>query len=194
MKTSFYSEEELKEIGIRDFGKNVRISRMARIYSPEKMIIGDNVRIDDFCIFTGEVQIGSFVHLAPFSGYFGGDVGIYIEDFVGISSRVSCYALSDDYSGEFMTNPMIPEKYKNTFSKKIHIKRHVLIGASSVILPGVTIGEGVSCGSFTLINKELIEWGIYAGVPAKRIKDRSKNLLELEKRFIEEYSKGVSNH
>lgn len=48
--TSFYSEEELRSIGLKSYGKNVLISRFARIYGAESISIGNNVRIDDFCI------------------------------------------------------------------------------------------------------------------------------------------------
>ena len=49
---SFYSKEELKEIGFKKYGENVLISRKTSIYNPEKIIIGNNVRIDDFCILS----------------------------------------------------------------------------------------------------------------------------------------------
>jgi galactoside O-acetyltransferase len=57
----------------------------------------------------------------------------------------------------------------------------VLIGSGSVVLPGVTIGEGSAVGALSLVSMSLDEWGVYFGSPAKRIKARSKNLLEMEK-------------
>ena len=36
----------------------------------------------------------------------------------------------------------------------------------------------------TLVNKDLRSWGVYAGIPAKRLKSRSKNLLKLEREFF----------
>jgi galactoside O-acetyltransferase len=49
-----------------------------------------------------------------------------------------------------------------------------------VILPGVTIGEGASVGALTLVNRSLDPFTIYAGIPARRLRDRSKAFLELE--------------
>lgn len=46
--TSFYSEDELKSIGLKTYGENVLISRFARIYGAKNISIGNNVRIDDF--------------------------------------------------------------------------------------------------------------------------------------------------
>lgn len=56
-QTSFLSQKELEEIGFCSYGTNVKISRYARIYSPEKIKIGDNVRIDDFCILSGKITV-----------------------------------------------------------------------------------------------------------------------------------------
>ena len=50
---SFYSRSELEHIGFATIGKNVLLSRKASIYSPAMISIGDNVRIDDFCILFG---------------------------------------------------------------------------------------------------------------------------------------------
>ena len=86
----FYTETELKELGFKQFGKNIKISRKASIYNPEKMIIGDNVRIDDFCILSGEITLSSHIHIAAFFALWGAK-GICIEDFANLSSHVSVF-------------------------------------------------------------------------------------------------------
>lgn len=96
------------------------------------------------------------------------------------------YAKSDDYSGMTLTNPTIPDKYKQVFEAKVVLQRHVLLGTGCVVLPGVIIEEGTSVGSLSLINKSLPAWKICAGIPAKPIKDRKKDLLILEQEFIKE--------
>ena len=172
---------------MKRYGENVRISRNALLYHPGALEIGDNVRIDDFTTISGKVALGSYIHIAQFCGLYGGSEGIYMEDFSGLSSRVAIYATSNDYSGKSMTNPMVPEKYKPTDKEAaVYLKKHVIVGCTSVILPGVTIGEGSSVGAMTLCNKSLEPWGIYAGVPAKRLRERQKDLLELEQQFREE--------
>lgn len=185
--SSFYSESELKEIGFKKIGKNVLISKKASIYGANKISIGDNSRIDDFCIISGRVEIGKFVHIAAYTALYGGNIGIEIEDFCGISSRSALYAVSDDYSGKALTNPTIPEKYKSIIEKKIILKKHSLVGTNCTILPGVTLYEGVSVGANSLINKDCDEWKIYIGVPAKIFKERSKELLKLEEKFKNEF-------
>lgn len=184
METSFYSEEELREIGFASVGNNVSVSRKASIYTPEKMNIGNNVRIDDFAVLSGKITIGDHVHIAVYVALFGGSNGIVLEDFTGISSNCVVYSETDDYSGEYMTNPTIPEPYRNVRGGQVTLKKHVLIGTGSSILPGVTIGEGTAIGSMSLVNKSLDPWGIYVGSPCKKIKDRSRRLLEVEDAMI----------
>ncbi|MCM1083262.1 MAG: acyltransferase [Clostridium sp.] len=186
MKTSFYSEEELQEIGLCTYGKNVLISRNAMIYGADKISIGDNVRIDDFCILSGNISLGSHIHIAAYCGLFGGEAGIIMEDFTTLSSRCAVYGVSDDYSGGSLTNPMLPDKFRNVTEGTVTIKKHSIIGTGSTILPDVTVGEGCSVGSMSLVNKSIEAWGIYAGIPCKRMKERKKDLLALEKEFLKE--------
>lgn len=189
---SFYSAEELKGLGIKKIGKNVYISRNAMIYQPDLLEIGNNVRIDDFCTISGKVIINDYIHIAQFCGLYGGEEGIVMEDFSGLSSKVTIYATSNDYSGESLTNPMVPSKYKkNDTNQKVVVGKHVIIGCNSVVLPGVIIGEGCSIGAMSLCNKSIDEFGIYAGIPAKRIKERKKDLLILEEQLRGEENNNV---
>lgn len=183
---SFYTPYELEELGLASLGKNVLLSRKVSIYGAAQISIGNNVRIDDFCILSGKLSIGNYVHIAAYTALYGGDKGIIIQDFAGLSSKTTVYSATDDYSGETMTNPMIPDKYKNIQSEEVRIERHVLIGSGCVVLPGVVLKEGSAFGSMTLINRSSEPWSINVGIPFKKVKDRSKNLLNLEMDFKEE--------
>ena len=185
---SFFSENELLKLGLKKYGKNVKISRNAQFYGKENISIGDNVRIDDFCILSGNIIIGSNIHIAAGTFLYGGDAGIEMKDFSCLSSRCVVYALTDDYSGEYMANSVIPEKYKNVTGGKVEIGRHALIGTGCTILPNVKIGEGASVGAMSLIRNDIEEFTINVGIPCKKIKNRSKKLLELEKEYIKEYN------
>lgn len=183
---SFYSEEELMALGFKSIGQNVKLSRKASVYSPEKISLGHDVRIDDFCVLSGTIRIGNYVHIGVANLLFGGSAGITMEDFTTISSRGAIYALSDDYSGSAMTNPMIPDEYRKVEEREVLIKKHSIIGTGCTILPGVVIGEGCSIGAMSLINKSLDGWKIYVGIPCHYVKDRSNVLLEMEVRFMKE--------
>ena len=71
--------------------------------------------------------------------------------------------------------------------KPLFIGKHSIVGAGSMIMPGVTLAEGTSVGAMSLIRKSTEAWSIYVGNPAKKIKDRSKDLLILEKQFLAGY-------
>lgn len=181
---SFLTQAELDAIGFKTIGDNVLISRNASIYGASNISIGSNVRIDDFCILSGNIVLGNYIHIAAACLLFGGASGIIMNDYSGLSSRSAVYADSDDYSGEAMTNPMIPDKYRNVQGGKIVFGKHALVGSGCTILPGVTIGEGASVGSMALVTKSLEPWTVNVGIPCKRIKDRSKKILDLEKQFM----------
>lgn len=173
---SFYSDSELKEIGFKAFGQNVLISRKASFYSPETISLGSHVRIDDFCILSGHIEVGDFVHVSAYSAIYAREL-VKIMDYSGISPRVTIFSATDDFGGDFLIGPMAPEGTSRLISGPVLLERFVQIGASSVILPNVTINEGSVVGAMSLINKDLEPWGIYAGIPAKYIKERKKGLL-----------------
>ena len=178
---SFYSHEELEHMGFKSLGKkNVFISRKASIYGVENISIGNNVRIDDFCILSGNITLGNYIHISAYSALYGGKFGIVMKDYTAVSSRGVIYAISDDYSGDFLTNSMTPEIYRNVDGGEVILEKHVIIGTGCTIMPNVTIGEGTAVGSMSLVNKSLDEWGIYVGIPCKKLKERSKKLLKYE--------------
>ena len=178
-------------MGFAFVGRNVVISDRASFYNCSRIRLGDNVRIDDFCVLsagTGGIVVGSNVHLAVYSSFIGAGK-ITLSDFSNISSRVSIYSSSDDYSGEKMTNPMVPAAYTGVQSADVFLGKHVIVGCGSVILPGVTLEEGVAIGALSLVNRDCRTFGIYAGTPAQYIKERKRDLLKLESAFIAENEK-----
>ncbi len=175
---SFYSEKELSEIGFKKFGKDVFISRKASIYSPEKITIGNNVRIDDFCILSGNITLGNNIHISAFTGIYA-KLGVVLKDYSGLSPRVTIFSAIDDFSGDFLIGPLVDAKYTNVQGGPVIISRFVQIGAGSIIFPNLTVHEGSVVGAMSLVKNTLDEWGIYAGIPVIRIKTRSKKLLEL---------------
>lgn len=179
---SFYTQEELYQLGLKKVGKEVKISKKASIYSPQNIEIGDYVRIDDFTIISGTIKIGNYVHIAAYTALYGGGK-IIIDDYCGCSPRCTLLSASDDFSGEYMISPMVPEELTHVIKGEINLNRFVQIGANSVVFPGVTIKEGTAVGAMSLVNQSLEGWGIYAGIPCKRIKERQQNLKELEKKI-----------
>ncbi len=182
---AFYTKEELLELGFAKVGENTLVSRKASFYGTKNITLGDNVRIDDFCVIStqiGKINIHNYVHLAVYVSI-QGNGQINIHDFVGLGARVTILSSSDDFSGQFMANSCVPEKFKGVKDEDVTLGRHAIVGAGSVILPGVNIGDGAAIGALSLVNKKCESFFIYHGNPAKKIMPRSKNLLEIEKDF-----------
>lgn len=182
--TSFYTESELTDIGFKSCGRNVLLSRKASIYGAENIEIGSNVRIDDFSLLSGCVKIGDWVHIAAYSALYAGKFSIILNDFVTISSRNVIYAESDDYSGASLSNPLINNEFRQTYGANVVLEKHTLLGTGCTVLPGVRLREGVSVGAMSLVNRDLEEWSVYVGIPARKLKNRNRNILELEKKFL----------
>jgi galactoside O-acetyltransferase len=183
---SYYTPEELATIGFASIGTDVLISKKASIYSAQRITIGNNVRIDDFVILSGQILIGNYVHIAPYSGIFAGEVGVEFNDFSGVSGNVMVYAVTDDYSGKFLVGPTVPDEFRKVTGKKIILNKHCHIGTGSVLLPGAILKEGASLGTMSMVyNRKLPEWSFCSGIPAKKVSDRDKEeSLKLEKKLL----------
>lgn len=185
---SYLDEEQLRALGIGSVGANVRISSSSLIIGIENIHIGNNVRIDAFSTMLatggGSIVIGSNVHIGGYC-YLSGKGGIEIQSFAGLSQGVRIYSATDDYSGKYLTNPTVPPSLTNVVAAKVCLCKHVIIGSSSVVLPGITAGEGAAVGALSLVTKNLEQWSIYFGSPVKKIKSRSTNALFLERQYLD---------
>jgi dTDP-4-amino-4,6-dideoxy-D-glucose acyltransferase len=184
------TDEQVTEMGFAYIGNNVRLSDKASYYNCKNIRLGNNVRIDDFCVLSagaGGIVIGSYVHIAVYSSIIGGGK-VTLNDFSNISSRVSIYSSSDDYSGAMLTNPTVPSEFTNVQHADVNIGRHVIIGAGSVVLPGVVLEEGAAIGALSLVKEDCQSFSIYAGIPVKRIRDRKRDLLDMETKLINSMS------
>lgn len=177
--TSFLTYDELSAFGFKSIGQDCKISRYARFYGVQNISIGDNVRIDDFCIISGNVSIGSNIHISAYVALYGSK-GIIIEDYAGISSRSTIYSAMDDFSGDYLVGPVHPKEYTNVTGGIVSIKKYSQIGASCLVFPNLTIGEGSVIGAMSMVRHSVDKWGIYAGVPVIKIKDRSDKLKQME--------------
>lgn len=186
--SSFYTTEELNALGFKSVGHNVLISRKASFYGVSRISIGNHVRIDDFCVLSagkGGIEIGNYVHIAVFTSL-QGEGKISLHDFVGISSKVAIYSSNDDYSGEYMSNPMVPSQYTNVTHGDVMLHKHAIVGSGAVILPNVTIHTGAVIGALSLVLQNCDEFYMYKGNPAVKFIRRSKKLLQLEQQLLSE--------
>lgn len=183
---AFYTRAQLESMGFKSLGKNLQISDRASIYNHDQIDIGDYTRIDDFCVISGKVSFGRNVHIAIFCNVAGGERGIVFEDFAGFAYGCHAFTQSDDYSGKTLTNPTVPDRFKTETKAPVRIGRHSIVGTNSIIMPGVVLAEGTSVGAMSMVTKDTEEWSVYFGVPAKKIKNRTRELLNLEREYLKE--------
>ena len=183
----YYQTCDLLALGFCGVGENVKIAKNTTLIGLKNIFLGSNGRIDGFTSIIasskGQCIIGSNVHIGS-NCFMSCAENIILSDFAGLSHGVKIYTKSDDYSGKFLTNPTVPEEYKSKEIGSVILGKHVIIGSNSVILPGVSIGEGAAVGALSLVTKNLEEWGVFFGAPAKHLKTRSKDLLKLEKNYL----------
>lgn len=190
---NYLTFEELERMDFKFIGSNVKLSRHASFYNCAAISISDNTRIDDFCVLSagiGGIEIGRNVHIAVYSSIIGAG-SVCISDFANISSRVSIYSSNDDYTGATMTNPTVPGRYKDVRDGAVTIGKHVIVGAGSIILPDVSLEVGVAVGALSLVKSDCAEFSVYAGIPARLVSERKRDLLEAERLFLAE--EGIDN-
>ena len=169
----------------------VKTYEYTKIIGIDNIKFGHDIIIDDFTFIyaTTPMSFGNFVHIAAFSSIIGG-ADLFIEDFVAISHGVRILTGTDDFKDWGFGNSTIPLKFRNVTRKPIRIGRFCIIGANSVVLPGVTIGEGAMVGANSVVTKDLAPWGVHIG--NKRISERNKiAVLENYERFLEEHDEAI---
>lgn len=175
----YWNSEELRNFGFKLVGVNVLIAKNITIIGESNISLGNNIRIDGNTVInasSGYLMLGDYIHIGG-SCYLACSGGIEIKNYSNISQGVKIYSASDDYSGDFMTNPIVPIEFTNINHGLVTLSEHVIIGSGSVLLPNILLSEGTAVGALSMVNKSIGPWGIYAGVPAKLVKVRSRGLL-----------------
>ncbi len=179
----------------REIGEKVTIYDPVTIIRPDLVTLKSNIIISEFAyLAAGQgAYFGSHIHLATQTTISGG--GLFVaEDFVGICSGVRIITGTEDVSGGGLTIPTIPLEFRSFYRSYVVLGKHSFIGTNVVIHPGVTIGEGAVVASGSVVTKDLAPWGLYMGVPARRVKDRPREkMLELEKQLMEKYPYDASD-
>ena len=184
----YYSHKELNEIGFGSLGKNVLVSRSVEFVNVSQIFIGNNSRIDTFSIIapsgSAVIKIGNYVQICAYT-ILNGLESITLEDFSSVGLHCSILSSSENFNGEFLTNATIDKEYLGTMSVPVVIEKHAIVSTGVTILPGVKISEGTVVGAHSLVKESTKPFTVVAGVPAKLIKYRSKNILEVEKTFLQ---------
>ncbi|MGH3369493.1 MAG: acyltransferase [Nocardioidaceae bacterium] len=177
------SPRELHAVGFGSVGTDVAVHRSVHVFGAEHIHLGSHVRIDCFCVLTagpGAVRLGNHIHIGA-SVHIFGSAGVTLEDFTGLSSRVSVFSTNDDYVEGHLTGPTVPDEFRKVTAAEVVVRKHAVVGAGSVVLPGVTIGSGAAVGALSLVNRDVPELTVVGGVPARAIGVRNgERLAQME--------------
>ena len=130
----------------------------AEFYAPERIIVGEHVIIGDTVFLDGRS-------------------GLTIGDNVNVGSHVSIYTREHDVNSPSFAETGAP----------VSIGDRAWVSSHSVILPGVTIGEGAVVAAGAIVTKDVAPYTIVGGNPAKPIGTRNQDLsyqLGYAKRFV----------
>lgn len=129
------------------------------------------------------------MHIGSFCSFNATNGEIKINNFTGVSNGCYFYTATDDFIGNYLTNPTVDKKYKNIISGDINIGQNVSIGAKCVILPNSIIGDNVSISALSVINGKYEDNYIYVDKNrrlSKTIKKNKEVINELIKKFKNE--------
>ena len=183
--SGYYRSNELKKFGFNKVGKNVTIAKNCTIIGLNNISLGNNIRIDSNVVIAasnGYLKLQNYIHIGA-GCFLGCGGGITFSNFSGLAQGVHIYSASADYSGKSLASPTIPKKFRNIKSGPVFFKKHSIVGANSVILPGVTIGEGTAVGALSFVHLSLDKWSVYFGLPVQKVNRRLDKLLILEKKL-----------
>jgi dTDP-4-amino-4,6-dideoxy-D-glucose acyltransferase len=179
-RADYLTSAALSSMPFKSLGHDVMIHERVTLVGIENISIGSHVRIDPDVILlaTGPLTIGCYTHIAP-TVFIAAKAGFEMRNFANIAHGARIYTINDDYSGEHLMGPTIPTDLLKLSSGAVLMEEHANIGAGAIVLPGVILAEGSVLGALSLIGKSTEPWIIYGGVPAKPLKMRRRDVIEI---------------
>ena len=170
-------------------GDDVFISEHSLIKRPHLCNIGSHNAIDNGVTISTQLQMGDYIHIAPYVVVIGGEKSkLILEDFSFVASGTKIVCGSEDYTGKGLVGPTIPEQYRTVKYTTVKFERFAGCGVNCSIMPGITLAEGSILGANSLLTKNTEPWTIYVGSPAKPTKIRDKkNIIKFAKELGYEF-------
>lgn len=191
LNSKFLSRDALEALGFAKLGEDVLIYSTVVIVDCSKISLGSRVRIDPYVIIStrGGVEFGNNVHVGGHS-VLAGRAAVYFDDFVNVSHHVGIFTSNEDISGRTLSNPTVVG-YGTLRTACISFGRHSGVGAGSLILPGARFAEGSILGAMSRVSRPLRPWTTYAGIPARRMRERRRDVLLEEQEYLASLGKSA---
>ena len=161
-----------------ELGRDAVIYPSARIIHPEHLQLGDHSSIDDFVFLNagGGTVIGRYVHIACHVSVIGGG-GLEVGDYAVLATGSRILTATDTFDGGARMSTHLPPEHRSVRSGRVIIDRDAFVGANTVVMPGVHVGEGAVAGAGSVVTHDLEPWTVYTGAPARRSRSRPRPTL-----------------
>lgn len=161
---------------LESVGAGVEVYAEALLLKPEAMVLGDGVRVDDFCRLEGGagLVVGAHVHISSFSSVFGGGRCL-IGDGVGIAQGARVVTGSDQ--ADAVMSAVAPPEWRHVESSTCVLDHLSFLAVNAVVLPGCTVGVGAIVAAGSVLRGSVPPWEVWAGVPARRVSVRDPEPL-----------------
>jgi len=155
-------------------GVDVRIDPTARLKNA--IMFGDHVAIG-MCVYCSVLlYTGNWVHIASLTSIIGGiKASLRIGSFAGISTGARIICGSEDFVNSLLG--IIPEELRTTIHGNNIIEDFAWVGAGGIVMPNIVMAKGSVLGAGGVLTKNTEPWTVYAGVPARPVKMRNKELI-----------------
>lgn len=132
----------------KGYGRGINILKGAEVFNPQNFSIGNDSGIGMNCKFycMEHVSVGDRVLIGP-------------EVLIFTSNHIWNSEMKTFFRQGFTTDD-------------VQIGNDTWVGARSIILPGVTIGKGVTIAAGSVVTKDIADFSVVGGVPAKFIKSK----------------------
>lgn len=161
-------------------GEDVFIDSNTKFTRPALVKIGNHVAIDWQFFCTTQLEVGDYVHISPFVSVIGGAQSkLTVGNFCFISAGARIICGSDLMQGQGLIGPVVPDQYKDQLDlRPVVIKDFAGMATNSIVMPGVTLAEGSVLGANSFLKTSTEPWTIYAGSPARPVKQRSPDKMK----------------
>lgn len=147
------------------------------IKHPSLCSFGNHAAIDKGVYCTTALNVGDYVHLAPYVVIIGGpDSKLTMGHFSGISAGCKIVCGGDNYSSGHLMNPQVPIEFREPKISHNIFEPFSCVGVNTTVMPGIVLAEGSVVGANSVLTKDTEPWTIYLGSPAKPYKTRPYEL------------------